>query len=170
MQSGTTPHLGGKGGQAISPYYPYSCNESYYGNPAFPGNRLSAIEAYGPGKTVLASQAAYQTAFAGVEVIYPVDATATAINLQQPQALAISGLNKKVYVADTQAGKVYSTAGSGVRLTLTPVSTGTITLSRRPRSPWMEPATCLLLMPTTSTAPGPKSLRYQPPPVLRRRW
>ena len=116
------------GGNPISPYFPYSCNESYYGNPAFPGNRLSAIEPYGPGKKVLASQAAYQTAFAGVEVIYPVDAKATAINLQQPQALAISGLNKTVYVADTQAGKVYSTAGLG-SAKLTPVSTGTITLT-----------------------------------------
>ena len=124
---GNHTNLGGKGGPAISPYFPYSCNESYYGNPAFPGNRLSAIEPYGPGKKALASQAAYQTAFAGVEVIYPVAATATAINLQQPQALAISGLNKKVYVADTQAGKVYSTNGLGSAAT-TPVSTGTITL------------------------------------------
>jgi sugar lactone lactonase YvrE len=124
---GNHTNLGGKGGPAISPYFPYSCNESYYGNPAFPGNRISAIEAYGPGKTVLGSQAAYQTAFAGVEVIYPVDAKATAINLQQPQALAISGLNKKVYVADTEAGKVYSTPGLG-SAALTPVSTGTITL------------------------------------------
>ena len=32
-------------------------------------------------------------------------------NLQQPQAIAISGLNKTVYVADTQAGKVYSYPG-----------------------------------------------------------
>jgi sugar lactone lactonase YvrE len=125
--TGNHTNLGGRGGPAISPYFPYSCNESYYGNPAFPGNRLSAIEPYGPGKTALASQAAYQTAFAGVEVIYPVDAKATAINLQQPQALAISGLNKKIYVADTQAGKVYSTNGLGSAAT-TPVSTGTITL------------------------------------------
>ena len=125
--TGNHTTVGGKGGQPISPYYPYSCNESYYGNPAFPGNRLSAIEAYGPGKVVLGSQSAYQTAFAGVEVIYPVTATATAINLQQPQAIAISGLNKKVYVADTQAGKVYSTNGLGSAAT-TPVSTGTIPL------------------------------------------
>ena len=99
-------NLGGKGGPAISPYFPYSCNESYYGNPAFPGNRLSRHPAIGSRQKGSAFQAAYQTALAGVEVIYPVAETATAINLQQPQALAISGLNKKVYVADTQAGKV----------------------------------------------------------------
>jgi NHL repeat len=126
--TGNHTNLGGRGGPAISPYFPYSCNESFYGNPAFPGNRLSAIEVEGSGKTILASQAAYQTAFAGVEVIYPVAATTTAINLQQPQALAISGLNKKVYVADTLAGKVYSTPGLG-SAALTPVSTGTITLT-----------------------------------------
>ena len=126
--TGNHTNLGGRGGPSISPYFPYSCKESYYGNPAFPGNRLSAIEVEGPGKTILALQSAYQTAFAGVEVIYPVDSKATAINLQQPQALAISGLNKKVYVADTQAGKVYSTNGLG-SAGLTPVSTGTVTLT-----------------------------------------
>ena len=44
-----------------------------------------------------------------------------------PRRLAISGLNNNVYVADTQAGKVYSISGLGGS-TLTPVSTGTISL------------------------------------------
>ena len=45
-----------------------------------------------------------------------------------PQDLVISGLNKTVYVADCAARVVYSTAGLGGS-TLTPVSTGAITLS-----------------------------------------
>jgi hypothetical protein len=49
-------------------------------------------------------------------------------NLQQPQAIAISGLNKTVYVADTLAGKVYSYAGLA-NTTQTTVNTGTIALS-----------------------------------------
>ena len=64
---------------------------------------------------------------AGAEVTYPVTETTTATGLQQPQALAISGLDDKVYVADTQAGKVYSTGGLGNKA-LTPVSTGTIAI------------------------------------------
>ncbi len=66
-----------------------------------------------PGSTILASTPVYQTGFAGVEVTYPLNETTTATGLQQPQAVAISGLNKTVYVADSQAGKVYSTQGSG---------------------------------------------------------
>jgi sugar lactone lactonase YvrE len=118
----------GTGGPTISPYFPYSCNEYFYGNPTYPGIRSSAIQVKGTAASILASTPAYQTGFAGVEVTYPLTETTTATGLLQPQALAISGLNKTVYVADSQAGKVYSTKNLGGSA-LTPVSTGTVTLS-----------------------------------------
>jgi sugar lactone lactonase YvrE len=118
----------GAGGPAISPYFPYSCNEYFYGNPTYPGIRSSAIQVQGTGKTILASMPVYQTGFAGAEITYPLNETTTAIGLQQPEAVAISGLNQTVYVADTAAGKVYSTGGLN-DTKLTPVSTGTISLT-----------------------------------------
>jgi sugar lactone lactonase YvrE len=115
------------GGPAISPYYPYTCAETYKGTPTYPGIRTSAILVKGGGNTILASAPVYETGFAGVEITYPLTAANTATNLQQPQAVAISGDNQTVYVADTQAGKVYSTGGLGGS-TLTAVSTGSLTL------------------------------------------
>jgi hypothetical protein len=95
-------------GQAISNYYPYTCNEYYEGTPTYPGVRIGAIQVRGTGGTVLASVPVWQTGFAGAEVTYPLTATVTATGLQQPQAIAISGLNKTVYVADAEAGQVFS--------------------------------------------------------------
>jgi sugar lactone lactonase YvrE len=114
-------------GPLISPYTPYICNDNFVGNPMYPGTRLSAIQVKGTGNRILASTNVYQTGLAGAEVTYPVTETTTATGLQQPQALAISGLDNKVYVADTQAGKVYSTGGLGSKA-LNPVSTGTIAI------------------------------------------
>jgi large repetitive protein len=114
-------------GTAISPYTPYTCNENFLGDPMYPGIRFAAIQVKGTGKTILASTNVYETGLAGAEITYPVTETTTATGLQQPQALAISGLDNKVYVADTQAGKVYSTGGLGNKA-LTPVSTGTIAI------------------------------------------
>jgi sugar lactone lactonase YvrE len=118
----------GLGGQAISAYFPYTCTESFYGSPRYPGVRSSAIQVKGPTSAILASTPVYQTGFAGVQVTYPLDETTTATGLQQPQAVAISGLNQTVYVSDSAAGKVYSTGGLG-GTALTPVSTGTVKLT-----------------------------------------
>jgi hypothetical protein len=118
----------GAGGPRISAFFPYNCKEYYEGTPTYPGVRNGAIQARGTGTTILASVPVWQTGFAGTEVVYPLTATPTVKNLQQPQAIAISGLNKTVYVADTQAGKVYSYAGLANTNQKT-VNTGTIALS-----------------------------------------
>ncbi len=110
----------------LTPPLPYTCEQTYEGTPHFPGLRDSAILVNGS-NTVLASVPVYQIGVGGVQATYPLAATATASALQQPQAVAISGLNNTVYVADTAAGKVYSTGGLGGS-NLTPVSTGAITL------------------------------------------
>jgi sugar lactone lactonase YvrE len=115
------------GGPTLSPFYPYSCIEYYEGTPTYPGLRTSAILVRGANSTILASTPVYQVGFAGAEITYPLNASASATGLQQPQAVAISGQNNTVYVADTQAGIVYSTSGVNGS-TLTPVSTGTISL------------------------------------------
>jgi sugar lactone lactonase YvrE len=126
--NGTHTDLPG-GGPRISAYFPYTCSEHFLGNPTYPGIRSSAIQVRGgnTGTTILASTPVYQTGLAGAEVTYPVTETTTATRLQQPQSLAISGLDDKVYVADTLAGRVYSIGGLG-GTTLTRVSTGTIAL------------------------------------------
>jgi sugar lactone lactonase YvrE len=118
----------GSGGPTLSAYFPYNCKEYFEGTPTFPGLRNGAIQVRGAGNTILASVPVWQQGIAGVEVTYPLTATATVKNLQQPQAIAISGLNKTVYVADTQAGKVYSYAGLA-NTTQKTVNTGTFTLS-----------------------------------------
>ncbi|HTZ57803.1 MAG TPA: hypothetical protein VMB49_06900 [Acidobacteriaceae bacterium] len=115
------------GGPAISPFYPYTCLGNYQGSPAYPGLRNASILVRGAGSTILALTNVFELGNAATEITYPLVATTTATNLQQPQGLAISGLNKTVYIADTQAGKVYSTKNlTGTALTA--VSTGTISL------------------------------------------
>jgi hypothetical protein len=118
----------GPGNPTVSPYFPYTCFGNYEGTPTYPGLRSTAIQVEGPTATILGSAPVYETGVAAAEVTYPLNAKITATNLQQPQAIAISGLNKKVYIADTQAGVVYSTNGLG-GTGLTKVSTGTTTLS-----------------------------------------
>ncbi|HXP07366.1 MAG TPA: hypothetical protein VN828_02670 [Acidobacteriaceae bacterium] len=117
----------GAGGPAISNFYPYTCKVYYQGTPTYPGVRNGAILVRGAGNTILASAPVWQTGFAGVEVTYPLNANTTVTGLQQPQGIAISGLDKTVYVADTLAGKVYSYGGLA-NTTQTTVSTGTIPL------------------------------------------
>ena len=117
------------GGEPITPYVPYTCSETYSGTAGFPGLRYNALQLKGTGTTILASFPVYQTGFAGAEVTYPLNATVTVTGLKQPQALAISGENKKLYIADTgesgQGGQgyVYSTNGPG-GTTLSRVNTG----------------------------------------------
>jgi sugar lactone lactonase YvrE len=115
------------GGPAISPYYPYTCLGNYEGSPTYPGLRNSSVMVRSTGATILASTDVYEMGEGAAEVTYPMTTTTTASALQQPQGLAISGLNKTVYIADTQAGVVYSTKNlNGTALTA--VSTGTISL------------------------------------------
>jgi sugar lactone lactonase YvrE len=103
----------GTGGYAISPYFPYTCLANFEGTPSYPGIRSSAVEVTSSATTVLGTAYAYQTGQAAAEVTYPVNTRETARNFQAPEAVAISGLDKTVYVADTQAGVVYSLNGLG---------------------------------------------------------
>jgi sugar lactone lactonase YvrE len=118
----------GTGGPTISNFFPYTCVENFFGTPTYPGVRASAIQVRGANTTILGSQPVYQTGLAGAEVTYPVNQRATATGLQDAQSIVISGLDKTVYVSDPGSRVVYSVAGLAGS-TLTPVSTGAITLS-----------------------------------------
>jgi hypothetical protein len=124
----TGKHTTLPGGPTISTINPYICQNAFYGFPNFPGKRTSSIELKGAGGAILASTLAFETGLGGAEITYPLNTTATAVNLEQPQAVVVSGLNNKVYVADFEAGVVYATNGVAGS-TLTPVSTSPITLS-----------------------------------------
>jgi len=113
----------------VSPYTPYTCTEAFAGSPQYPGTRISAIQVEGtPSTSILGSSSVFETGTAAAEVTYPLDSTTTADSLEQPQGVAISGLNHTVYIADSYSGKVYSTAYL-TGTTFTPVSTGTFVLS-----------------------------------------
>jgi sugar lactone lactonase YvrE len=118
----------GVGGPTISNFFPYTCVENFSGTPTYPGVRSSAIQVKGANSTILGSTPVFQTGLAGAEITYPVNQRVTATGLQFAQDIAISGLDKTVYVSDSAAGVVYAVAGLGGS-TLTPVSTGSIPLS-----------------------------------------
>ncbi len=121
-------HKTAGGGQTISPYYPYVCQELYTGSPVYPGLRSVAIQMQGVAAGILGSEEVYVDGLAGAEIVYPLNVAAGATGLKQPQGLAISGLNQTVYVADSQAGAVYATKGLNGK-NLTPVKTAPYTLS-----------------------------------------
>jgi sugar lactone lactonase YvrE len=113
----------------ISPYTPYTCTEAFAGKPQYPGTRISAIQVEGATSTsILGSSSVYETGTSAAEVTYPLDSTTTPDTFQQPQGVAISGLNNTVYIADSFSGKVYSTPYL-TGTTFTPVSTGSFLLS-----------------------------------------
>ncbi|MGB8538576.1 MAG: hypothetical protein WCD57_19290 [Acidobacteriaceae bacterium] len=118
----------GSGGPTISNFFPYTCVEDFSGTPTYPGVRLSAVQVKGANATILGSLPVYQTGLAGAEITYPLNERATATGLVNPQDVVISGLNKTVYVSDSGNGVVYAVAGLAGS-NLTPVPTGTITLS-----------------------------------------
>ncbi len=124
----TGKHTTLPGGPTISAINPYICQNAFYGVPTFPGKRTSSIQLKGAAGAILDSASVYETGLGGAEITYPLNTNATAVNLQQPQAVAVSGLNHKVYVADFEAAVVYSTNGVA-GATLTPVSTSPIVLS-----------------------------------------
>jgi sugar lactone lactonase YvrE len=112
----------------ISPYMPYTCTEAFAGKPQYPGTRVSAIQVQGtPTTSILGSSSVYENGTSAAEVTYPMDTTTTADSLQQPQGVAISGLNNTVYIADSSSGQVYSTTYM-TGTTFTPVSTGSFPL------------------------------------------
>jgi sugar lactone lactonase YvrE len=107
----------------ISPYMPYTCTEAFAGKPQYPGTRVSAIQVEGtPSTSILGSSSVYENGTSAAEVTYPMDTITTADTLQQPQGVAISGLNNTVYIADSFSGQVYSTTYM-TGTTFTPVST-----------------------------------------------
>jgi sugar lactone lactonase YvrE len=110
-------------------YAPATCNQTYQATPQYSGIRASAIQAKGPSTTLLSSTPVYETGLSAAQITYPMDATTTATGMIEPQGVAASGFDQKVYVADLLGGTVYSVTGVGGS-TKQAISTGTVPLSQ----------------------------------------
>ena len=119
----------GAGGPTISNFFPYTCVENFSGTPTYPGLRTSAIQVKGANATILASTAGLPDGFCRSRNHLPaqreVDRNRSTAILRMSR---YRGWIRRSTSPTAEAGKVYSTAGLGGS-TLTPVSTGTITLS-----------------------------------------
>ena len=111
---------------SVNAYEPYICSQPFQAEPQYPGTRVSSIQLEGVNE-ILGASPVYETGIAGAGIIYPLAATTTAPPLLEPQGLAISGFDRTVYVADFDAGYVYSVNGLG-GTGLTAVDTGNIVL------------------------------------------
>jgi NHL repeat len=90
---------------------PYTCYQMFEATPQYPGTRVSAIQVQGSGSAILDSSPVYELGDAAAQIAYPLDVSMTQLGLIQPQGVAISGFNNKVYLADLASGKVYSING-----------------------------------------------------------
>lgn len=104
-------------------YEPYSCYQTFEATPQYVGTRVSAILVQGSGSTTLSSRPVYELGDAAAEIAYPLDVAMTQLGLIQPQGVAITGFNNKVYIADLAGGKVYWISGFN-GATANPVITG----------------------------------------------
>jgi sugar lactone lactonase YvrE len=77
---------------------PATCNQTYQATPQYSGIRASAIQAKGPSTTLLSSTPVYETGLSAAQITYPMDATTTATGMIEPQGVAASGFDQKVYV------------------------------------------------------------------------
>jgi hypothetical protein len=110
-------------------YAPATCNQTFQATPQYSGIRASAIQVKGTSPNLLSSTPVYETGLAPAQVTYPMDATTTATGMIEPQGVAASGFDQKVYVADLLGGTVYLVTGVGGS-TKQAISTGTIPLSQ----------------------------------------
>jgi sugar lactone lactonase YvrE len=95
----------------LTAYQPYTCYQTFEATPQYVGTRVSAIQVQGSGSAILSSSPVYELGNAAAQIAYPLDVSMTQLGLIQPQGVAISGFNNKVYVADLSGGKVYSING-----------------------------------------------------------
>ncbi len=95
----------------LTAYEPYTCYQTFEATPQYPGTRVSAIQVQGSGSSILDSSPVYELGEAAAQIAYPLDVSMTQLGLVQPQGVAISGFNNKVYIADLASGKVYSING-----------------------------------------------------------
>jgi NHL repeat len=96
----------------LTAYEPYSCYQSFEATPQYVGTRVSAILVQSGGSTpgstptTLNSTPVYELGDAAAQIAYPLDVATNPLGLIQPQGIAITGFNDKVYIADLAGGKV----------------------------------------------------------------
>jgi sugar lactone lactonase YvrE len=93
----------GNNGGAISPSNPATCTESFSAQPAFAGLRNSAVELRGTAGSILNTTPVYSIGTSGASVVYPLTASAGA-TVNTPEGLAVSGLDKKLYIVNAANG------------------------------------------------------------------
>ena len=118
----------GNNGGPISPSNPALCQESFAAQPAYAGLRTGAVELRGTGGTILNTTPVYSVGTSGASVVYPLTASAGA-TVNTPEGLAVSGLDKKLYIVNAAAGapSILSANGPDGK-TLTTVNTGGLLL------------------------------------------
>ena len=127
LQSYTVSPVGS--GNPIAPTNPFNCVVALQGVPAYPGTRNGAINLLGSSNAFLASLPFTETGTASVAWIAPGVSSTAVTGFNQPQGFAISGQDGTVYVADQNAGKVYSWKGlNGTNSPLTVVNTTPLVL------------------------------------------
>lgn len=117
----------GLNGNPISPSDPFICQESFSAMPNYPGLRYGSVNLVGANSAILASTLTYSTGVAAASVVYPLSARAGADTIPTPDAIAISGLDKRIYVSDGSKARVLYTNGPN-GTSFTQVNTGSITL------------------------------------------
>ena len=118
----------GSDGGAISPSDPFICQENFAAHPSYPGLRYGAVQLRGTSGTILASTQVFSTGIAGASVIYPLTATTAATNINAPVGLAVSGLDRKLYIVDNSGTPQILSANRPNGKTLTVVDTSPVTL------------------------------------------
>jgi sugar lactone lactonase YvrE len=123
----TGKYTDGTNGGPISPSNPATCQESFAPQPVFAGVRFGAVELRSTGGTILNTQAVYSIGTSGASVVYPLTASTAASGINAPEGLAVSGLDKKLYIvnAATGGGQILSANGPD-GTTLTQVNTGNL--------------------------------------------
>jgi|GEM_PF-5805815 len=118
----------GSDGGPVSASDPLVCQENFAARPSYPGLRYGAVNLVSTGGTILATTPVYFTGMAGASVVYPLTVRAGATNLAGPDGIAISGLDKRIYVANGQGAQVLYTNGPNGK-NFTAVNTSPVTLS-----------------------------------------
>ena len=113
----------------ISPANPFVCTANVEGAPAYPGTRRGALQLLGSSNSVLASTPFAEIGSAAAAAIFPGVAGAAVSGLNTPEAVAVSGQNGTVYIANSGAGTVDAWKGLTGSNTLTQVNTAPNVLS-----------------------------------------
>lgn len=118
---GTGNYTRGSDNGPISASDPLVCQKKFAAFPAYPGVRYGAVNMVSAGNTIVATTPVFFTGIAGASVVYPLTVRPGATDIAGPgvtegvDAIAISGLDKRIYVTDGYGAEVLYTSGPNTR-------------------------------------------------------